>query len=78
MAARGHDMKNKTEFYDRSQEQFEEYIEEDTSKCVEWVKKYLFFTNKYAYPFFETSPELDKCLEKYKLTDIYGERRIIS
>lgn len=59
----------------RSEVEFKEYIDEDTEKCIEWFKKYLFFTNKYAFPFFQSSEYLIQRLKYYNISDLYGKRK---
>lgn len=61
----------------RNHTQFEEFIKSDTFMCVDWFKKNLYIPDKYAYPFFQGSAELDEELRKYKVKDIYGIRNSI-
>ena len=59
----------------RTQQEFEEYVEQDTAMCQDWLTKYFGKSSKYAYPFFESSSYLEKMLEKYGFGEIYGERK---
>ena len=61
----------------RNYTQYEEFIKSDTFMCVDWFKKNLYIPDKYAYPFFQGSAELDEELRKYKVKDIYGKRNSI-
>lgn len=70
------------EFIDNKmkERQFNDYlnfIKEDTEKCVDWFKRYLYFTELYAYPFFNESKELNNELLKYNITKLYGNREHI-
>lgn len=63
------------EMYNRNRTQYEEFIKSDTFMCVDWFKHHLYVPNRYAYPFFENSPELDMELDKYNIKERFGKRQ---
>lgn len=69
----GYDVFNQV-LYKRNNVQYEEFIKSDTYMCREWFKDNLYIPDKYAYPFFQGSIELDSELYRYGIKNIYGQR----
>lgn len=73
LAYPGFDFRN-NKIEKRTECEYLEFIQEDTQLCISWFKKYLGFTEKYAFPFFEESDGLKSELKRNNILDLYGPR----